>query len=265
MKGRREEDRLLPGGQRSRLPGRGQRHGQDPRGRRRYRLDHRRKPGRDAGRPVTPRRRLHTRPPGGETRGAPAAMTVPPQGPPVKRVHLIGICGTGDGDRSPASWPTPATTCADRTRRLSPHRATMLRDKGIRVLEGVPGGPPRRPARPGRDRQYSHEVEPRGGRGDRARPSLRQNAAGDRKTVPGRAAFDRGGGTHGKTTTAGIMAWTLTSAGRDPSFLVGGGAEELRPLLRSRAGGRSSSSRGTSTRRRSSTRARSSCTTGPRA
>src|SRR5439155_5092477 len=29
-------------------------------------------------------------------------------------------------------------------------------------------------------------------------------------------------GTHGKTATAVIMAWTLTSAGRDPSFLVGG-------------------------------------------
>ncbi|PYT16373.1 MAG: hypothetical protein DMF51_04865, partial [Acidobacteria bacterium] len=29
-------------------------------------------------------------------------------------------------------------------------------------------------------------------------------------------------GTHGKTTTAGLMSWVLSSAGRDPSFLVGG-------------------------------------------
>lgn len=29
-------------------------------------------------------------------------------------------------------------------------------------------------------------------------------------------------GTHGKTTTSGVLAWTLTRAGRDPGFLVGG-------------------------------------------
>ncbi len=29
-------------------------------------------------------------------------------------------------------------------------------------------------------------------------------------------------GTHGKTTTASMLAWLLTAAGRDPSFLVGG-------------------------------------------
>lgn len=29
-------------------------------------------------------------------------------------------------------------------------------------------------------------------------------------------------GTHGKTTTSGVIAWTLTHAGRNPGFLVGG-------------------------------------------
>ena len=29
-------------------------------------------------------------------------------------------------------------------------------------------------------------------------------------------------GTHGKTTTASMLAWVLTSAGRDPGFLIGG-------------------------------------------
>ncbi len=29
-------------------------------------------------------------------------------------------------------------------------------------------------------------------------------------------------GTHGKTTTSSLLAWTLTSAGRDPSFFIGG-------------------------------------------
>ena len=29
-------------------------------------------------------------------------------------------------------------------------------------------------------------------------------------------------GTHGKTTTSSLLSWTLTSAGRDPSFFIGG-------------------------------------------
>ena len=29
-------------------------------------------------------------------------------------------------------------------------------------------------------------------------------------------------GTHGKTTTASLVAWLLTEGGRDPSFLIGG-------------------------------------------
>ncbi len=34
-------------------------------------------------------------------------------------------------------------------------------------------------------------------------------------------------GTHGKTTTTALLAWMLHSAGRDPSFLVGGVAENF--------------------------------------
>jgi UDP-N-acetylmuramate: L-alanyl-gamma-D-glutamyl-meso-diaminopimelate ligase len=34
-------------------------------------------------------------------------------------------------------------------------------------------------------------------------------------------------GTHGKTTTTALLSWVLESAGRHPSFLVGGIAENL--------------------------------------
>src|SRR5687767_9151879 len=34
-------------------------------------------------------------------------------------------------------------------------------------------------------------------------------------------------GTHGKTTTTSIIAWLLESAGLDPSFLIGGVAENF--------------------------------------
>lgn len=44
-------------------------------------------------------------------------------------------------------------------------------------------------------------------------------------------------GTHGKTTTTSMIAWTLASAGRDPSFLVGGIAENLGASYRLGKGG----------------------------
>ena len=34
-------------------------------------------------------------------------------------------------------------------------------------------------------------------------------------------------GTHGKTTTTSILAWLLESAGLNPSFLIGGVAENF--------------------------------------
>ena len=34
-------------------------------------------------------------------------------------------------------------------------------------------------------------------------------------------------GTHGKTTTTSMAAWIFQSAGRDPSFLIGGIAENF--------------------------------------
>ncbi|MGH2605726.1 MAG: Mur ligase domain-containing protein, partial [Anaerolineales bacterium] len=34
-------------------------------------------------------------------------------------------------------------------------------------------------------------------------------------------------GTHGKTTTTGLIAWILRRAGRDPSFLIGGMLPDL--------------------------------------
>ena len=39
-------------------------------------------------------------------------------------------------------------------------------------------------------------------------------------------------GTHGKTTTTAMMSWVLESAGRRPSFLVGGIAEKDRKSTR---------------------------------
>ena len=44
--------------------------------------------------------------------------------------------------------------------------------------------------------------------------------------LPGRKVFAVSG-THGKTTTSGILAWLLYAAGRDPGFLIGGVPENF--------------------------------------
>ena len=44
--------------------------------------------------------------------------------------------------------------------------------------------------------------------------------------LPGRMVFAVSG-THGKTTTSGILAWLLYAAGRDPGFLIGGVPENF--------------------------------------
>src|SRR5262245_4197634 len=43
-------------------------------------------------------------------------------------------------------------------------------------------------------------------------------------------------GTHGKTTTSSLLAWILDCAGRDPGFLIGGIAPDLKVSARSAAG-----------------------------
>src|ERR1044071_6416808 len=43
-------------------------------------------------------------------------------------------------------------------------------------------------------------------------------------------------GTHGKTTTTSLMAWALEVAGADPSFLVGGVAENFQSSFRLNTG-----------------------------
>src|SRR2546422_2449374 len=62
-------------------------------------------------------------------------MALPPSGPAVKRVHLVGICGTGMGSLAgllaDAGYEVRGSDEA-----VYPPMSTMLRDKGIRVLEG---------------------------------------------------------------------------------------------------------------------------------
>jgi UDP-N-acetylmuramate: L-alanyl-gamma-D-glutamyl-meso-diaminopimelate ligase len=148
-------------------------------------------------------------------------MALPPSGPPVKRVHLVGVCGTGMGSLAgllaDAGYELRGSDEA-----VYPPMSTMLRDKGIRVLEGYKAE--HLDDRPDlviigniATRANPEAVAAR----ERGIPFVSMPQAIGSLFLEGRHSIVVAG-THGKTTTAGIMAWVLTSAGRDPSFLVGG-------------------------------------------
>ena len=69
-------------------------------------------------------------------------------------------------------------------------------------------------------------------------------------------------GTHGKTTTTSMLSWIFHASGGQPSFLIGGIAENFGSSFQL-GQGKHSSWRATSTTLRSSTKARSSCIISP--
>jgi len=103
-----------------------------------------------------------------------------------------------------------------------PPMSTMLRDRGIPILEGYNAG--HLDDRPDlvvvgnvATRQNPEAVAA----GERGIPFLSMAQAIGQLFLEGRHPIVVAG-THGKTTTAALMAWVLSSAGRRPSFLVGG-------------------------------------------
>ncbi len=154
-----------------------------------------------------------------------ATMLDPKRG---MKIHLIGICGTGMGSLA-GLLAEAGHEVRGSDESVFPPMSTMLRSKGIPILEG-----------------YRPENLTHGGRPDlvvvgniasRDNPEV-QALLGSRveyASMPGTIGRffleDRHPivvtGTHGKTTTAALIARMLMAAGRDPSFLVGGVLKDL--------------------------------------
>src|SRR5207249_4098295 len=181
--------------------------------------DHRRKSRRDADRPVAPRLSSNDRLAADQER---RLATAPhPSSLPVRRVHLVGICGTGMGSLA-GLLAAAGSEVRGSDESVYPPMSTMLRDKGIRVLQGYK-------AEHLDDRPDLVVV------GNIATRTNPEAVAAAERGIPYRSMAAAIGelflegrhpivvaGTHGKTTTSALMAWVLSSAGRDPSFLVGG-------------------------------------------
>jgi UDP-N-acetylmuramate: L-alanyl-gamma-D-glutamyl-meso-diaminopimelate ligase len=161
-------------------------------------------------------------------------MTSPDPRLPVRRVHLVGICGTGMGSLA-GLLADAGIEVRGSDESVYPPMSTMLREKGIRLIEGYSAA--NLADRP--DLVVIGNIATRANPEavaaiERGIPYLSMPQAIGRLFLEGRHPIVVAG-THGKTTTAGLLAWILTAGGREPSFLVGG---VLRNFNRSYALGR---------------------------
>jgi UDP-N-acetylmuramate: L-alanyl-gamma-D-glutamyl-meso-diaminopimelate ligase len=136
-------------------------------------------------------------------------------------LHILGICGTFMGGLAALARASGhRVTGSDAS--VYPPMSTQLEAQGIGLIEGY--GPEQLDLRP--DVVVVGNVMSRGkpvierlldsGLPYTSGPQwLAENVLGGREV----AAV---AGTHGKTTTASMLAWILQEAGRDPGFLIGG-------------------------------------------
>ncbi|MFN7135154.1 MAG: UDP-N-acetylmuramate--L-alanine ligase, partial [Myxococcales bacterium] len=140
----------------------------------------------------------------------------------VKRIHLIGVCGTGMGSFA-GMLAARGFEVTGSDENMYPPMSDMLKAWGIRTFTGykaenleqawpdlvIVGNVVRRvnpEAEAMRQKGLPHMSFP---------AALGELCIGDRHGVVIV-------GTHGKTTTTALMGHVLAAAGRDPSFLVGG-------------------------------------------
>jgi len=139
----------------------------------------------------------------------------------VKSVHFVGICGTAMASVA-ALCRELGYTVTGSDENVYPPMSTFLETRGIRILQGY------------RESNLDHRPEliVIGNAMKRGTPEVeraldeRLNCCSLPELV--REFFIRGkhsvviAGTHGKTTTTSLLAWVMESAGKSPSFLIGG-------------------------------------------
>jgi UDP-N-acetylmuramate: L-alanyl-gamma-D-glutamyl-meso-diaminopimelate ligase len=139
----------------------------------------------------------------------------------VKTIHLIGICGTGMGTLA-AMLREVGYQVQGSDENIYPPMSTFLTSRGIPIREGYGAenlDPPPDLVVVGnvirRDNPEAMATIERGLRYCSMPQALRHFFLNSSQSVVA-------AGTHGKTTTAALLVWLLTVAGRDPSCLVGG-------------------------------------------
>ena len=151
---------------------------------------------------------------------------LPDSAPEIKRIHLIGICGTAMASLA-GMLQTRGFEVTGSDQNIYPPMSTFLENRGVRLSPGF----------------SERHLDPRpdlvvvGNAISRGNPevefSLNWKIRYASMAEVLREFFIRGkqslvvAGTHGKTTTTSLLAWLLECGGMDPSFLVGGIAENF--------------------------------------
>ena len=139
----------------------------------------------------------------------------------IRNIHIIGVCGTGMGSLA-AMLKARGYNVRGSDAMAYPPMSTWLEDRGIEIMQPYAASnldwdpdlvivgnvcrPEYADAVAMRERGFAHLSFPE---------ALRHFFMRDRRNL----VFT---GTHGKTTTTSMVAWILTHAGCDPSFMVGG-------------------------------------------
>ena len=141
-------------------------------------------------------------------------------------IHILGICGTFMGGIAALARASGhRVTGSDQN--VYPPMSTMLQELGITVAHGFK----RENLTPTPDCVIVGNAIPRGN--PEVEETLRRKLLYRSQAEVVKEEFIRGrhslaiAGTHGKTTTTSIAAWVIDQGGLDPSFLIGGVAQDL--------------------------------------
>ena len=139
--------------------------------------------------------------------------------------HLIGICGTAMASLA-GMLQARGHHVTGSDQNVYPPMSTMLEELGINVVQGF-----RRENLATPDCVIVGNAIPRGN--PEVEEALRRKLLYRSQAEVVKEEFIRGrhslaiAGTHGKTTTTSIAAWVLDQGGLDPSFLIGGVAQNF--------------------------------------
>jgi UDP-N-acetylmuramate: L-alanyl-gamma-D-glutamyl-meso-diaminopimelate ligase len=145
--------------------------------------------------------------------------------------HLIGICGTAMASLAGMLQARGHHVTGSDTN-VYPPMSTMLAGLGINVLLGFK----REHLTPAPDCVIVGNAIPRGN--PEVEETLNRKILYRSQAEVVKEEFIRGrhslavAGTHGKTTTTSIAAWVMDQGGLDPSFLIGGVAQNFRASFR---------------------------------
>ena len=137
-------------------------------------------------------------------------------------LHILGICGTFMGGIALLARALGhRVTGSDAN--VYPPMSTQLEAAGITLMEGYGAGAPGPGPGRGGGRQRHAPRHPGGGGHAGPGPALLSPApSGCTANLLRERWVLAVAGTHGKTTTASMLAWVLEDAGLDPGFLIGG-------------------------------------------